>query len=575
MGIPSRTQDRLAHDRQAGRLRYLAVPRGKLEEPTANDSSWNWPREDVGMAERDEPVLRLWSDDVITTTALLDVFAEMGLDVHLEESSVRTEMYVDTTDWWLYRAGAICRLCTNGGKATLSIESLHPNNHHTRSSSESVESSHKFVQGSFPQALRAGLPDELKDAMGQAALDVRLRLRRKHSVYRISGPNSLEFEAVADTVSFAKDVPSGPFAEVTLRLLRGSPNRLDPVSKKLSTNLRMKPVDSPTLCRGLQIAGIVPPGLVEGDDLILKPDDRFVDSAYRVLRRHFNRMAWNEPGTRLGLDPEFLHDMRVATRRIRAALRVFRPGLPPRRVQGLVRDLRWLGRTLGEVRDLDVYLIRLQQEIGDLPGDLQPGVEHFRKLLIKRREKARQRMLQVLDSRRYDKFIFRFRRFLDLGPPNYPTASKAKIPVGEVAGGIIKKRLRKVLRTGREIKKTSPDEQLHRLRIDCKRLRYVCEFFADIYGGAASKFARRVTKIQDILGVHQDAVVARSALSSFAGEISPPAGQREKVFMALGHLMAQHEGHARACRSEFAKVWKRFDRKKVRGTLLTRVKKFL
>jgi CHAD domain-containing protein len=298
-----------------------------------------------------------------------------------------------------------------------------------------------------------------------------------------------------------------------------------------------------------------------------------VDAVYRVLRRQFERMLWNEPGTRLGLDPEHLHDMRVATRRMRAALRVFRKALPPRRVAGLRRDLKWIGGALGAVRDLDVYIMHLQDMIRRISPPLQPAMEPYLKRLRSRRERARRSMLATLQSRRYAAFVARLSRYLDAGSPAGPSAPGAGEIVTTEARRVILKSLKRVLNDGRAIKKDSADSQLHRLRIRCKRLRYACEFFSDVYGRGASAFAQRVTRIQDLLGDHQDAVVARSMLSEAIAHGPAPRRKARELYAGIGELMALHTQRAARDRRAFAKTWQRFDRKKVRKPLEQRLDK--
>ena len=116
--------------------------------------------------------------------------------------------------------------------------------------------------------------------------------------------------------------------------------------------------------------------LLNGKVLTVDPEDRLIDAGYRVYRKHFERMKRNEPGTRIGEDPEFLHDMRVSTRRLRAAFRTFRPAFKKERMAGFNRDLKWIAAVLGVVRDLDVYLLNFPEYTADL-GPSDPLQEHL------------------------------------------------------------------------------------------------------------------------------------------------------------------------------------------------------
>ena len=140
------------------------------------------------------------------------------------------------------------------------------------------------------------------------------------------------------------------------------------------------------------------------------------EAAYAVLRKHFAAVLWHEPGTRLGEDPEHLHDMRVGTRRMRAALRLFAEALPAREAERLRRELRALGQVLGTVRDLDVQgeQIRAWQDalITVEPAALEPFLE----LLHARREAARADLMGFLDSARYRRLTAFLADWLRRGP---------------------------------------------------------------------------------------------------------------------------------------------------------------
>jgi CHAD domain-containing protein len=282
-------------------------------------------------------------------------------------------------------------------------------------------------------------------------------------------------------------------------------------------------------------------------------------------------MLWNEPGTRLGLDAEYLHDMRVASRRLREALRVFRDALPARRVQALRRHLRWIGNGLGRVRDLDVHLTDLEEEARNVPFSLRSGLLLYRDLLRARRSKAREALLRMLATRRYAGFVESFGSFLRKGAPKRPSAPAAAEPVTTAARAAIRRRLKRVLKDGRAVGPDTPDEELHRLRIRCKRLRYTCEFFAGLYGAPAEDMARRAKSVQDVLGRHQDSVVAADTLAAAAQDVRAPRREGRDMLMAMGYLTAWHGERARQARRGFRKRWRKLDRKKVRKRLRSKM----
>ncbi|MBN1889732.1 MAG: CHAD domain-containing protein [Thermoflexales bacterium] len=258
----------------------------------------------------------------------------------------------------------------------------------------------------------------------------------------------------------------------------------------------------------------------------LETDDTMAEAARKTLYYHFQRMVYHEPGTRRGEDIEELHDMRVATRRMRAAFRVFDGYLDPETVQPFLKGLRRAGRTLGAVRDLDVMREKTDAYLATLPpsrlGELDPllaawQVEH---------DRARQAMLSYLDSRAYQQFKERFGAFLQT--PGAGASLRNDVPISSPEGEPRPYRLRHVAPVALSQRLadvraydewvSGPDvplARLHQLRIACKRLRYTLEFFREVLGAETKMLVDELKAIQDHLGDLQDAVVASNLLRDF------------------------------------------------------------
>lgn len=264
-----------------------------------------------------------------------------------------------------------------------------------------------------------------------------------------------------------------------------------------------------------------PPGVRIGPFVLtaptpIAPDDPMAEAGRKVLSIHFGRMLANEEGTRLGEDPEALHDMRVATRRMRAALALFAPYYKPKVLKPLGKGLRRTGRTLGAVRDLDVLIGKArtygERLMSEGHGDLTPLLEAW----TATREEARGRMLAYLDGPAYRRFVAGFTAFLvaPAAPAASPTASDQ---VRHVVPRLILERYEVV----RSFERLLPDGDLatyHALRIECKGLRYALEFFREVLGPETPALIKQVTAMQDLLGELQDARVAEQLLTSFLEE---------------------------------------------------------
>ncbi len=253
----------------------------------------------------------------------------------------------------------------------------------------------------------------------------------------------------------------------------------------------------------------------------LLADDTMAQAARKTFAFHFQRMLYHEPGTRQGEDIEELHDMRVATRRMRAAFRVFGDYLDMKSWKPVLKGLRRTGGALGSVRDLDVFWDKTQRYLDALPpaqaGDLHP----LREAWEAEQERAREQMLIYLDGDRYARFCERFAEFLQ-------TPSAEGLPALTKKGEAVPRRLRHVVPVAvyqrlADIQAydewvTRPDvplERLHRLRIAAKGLRYTLEFFEEVLSPQAKDLIKQIKKLQDHLGDLQDAVVASNLLRDF------------------------------------------------------------
>jgi len=251
----------------------------------------------------------------------------------------------------------------------------------------------------------------------------------------------------------------------------------------------------------------------------IEPDDAMSEAGRKTFHFHFRRMLYNEPGTRLGEDIEALHDMRVATRRMRAAFRVFGDYYQPKAVAPHLKGLKRTGRALGPVRDLDVFRAKIEAYVSILPESEQGKLDGFLHVLEARRETARKRMLSYLDSKKYRRFVERFGTFVEtegMGSRAVTLDGVEPRPhrVRHVAPMAIYERLAAVRAYDEWVTIPNPPlERLHALRIACKRLRYTLEFFSEVLAPEAKALIKEIVVMQDHLGALQDVVVARRILA--------------------------------------------------------------
>jgi CHAD domain-containing protein len=248
----------------------------------------------------------------------------------------------------------------------------------------------------------------------------------------------------------------------------------------------------------------------------------------RELERH-------DPGVRLRDDDEDLHRFRVATRRTRAIIRATRPLLGD--VLGpLGEELKWLAGVLGPARDLDVMLEHLRAEARTLGADA-PGAESIIATLEEEREQLHDAVLAALADERY-------LRILDVF-----AAAIASLPVLDVPGGLrplAAIELRKLVKAARKLDEDPADDELHALRIRTKRARYAAELAALGHGSKAlSRYLSALKSLQDVIGEHQDAVVAEAKLRGIASA---------KTAVAAGRLIERERERRRERRGSYPDV---------------------
>ena len=299
-----------------------------------------------------------------------------------------------------------------------------------------------------------------------------------------------------------------------------------------------------------QNAVLARPQVTEADESVV---GGFVAAQLRELRRAL--AAW-ELGARLGEEPEALHQMRVTTRRLRVILGLLGRHLP-RSASEVRVELAWLAAALGEVRDLDVQLSRLEEGRVFAPANVGPlEVTHadlapLEALLVVERDSARARLIEAFDSRRY-------RALLDsLVALSDECANAPLLPVRAVAPALIARRYRRVRRARQAIRRTSPPSDLHAFRIHAKRLRYTVELFVGEYGTPARRLARDARRLQDDLGQHQDAVVAVDYLRRLGRDAA--SGLPRATVFAMGVLAERQRVEAATLRGPEAA--RRFGRK--------------
>ena len=345
-------------------------------------------------------------------------------------------------------------------------------------------------------------------------------------------------------------------SELELELKKGSSSELYELALKLQHDVPLALESRSKAERGYALQGAEQMGPVKAQAAVLDPRMTIGDAFKAVMWASLAHLDANEGGLLAGEDPEFLHQMRVALRRLRSALGVFSPPVPESETEPLAREMKWLASCLGPARDWDVFttetLPPIEGEFG-AHGELQAFSARCADLRRRANAKAR----RAVRSLRYQRLILRLAAWIAAEAwrpaPQGGAGDVLQKPVTELAAAVLERRYQQARRRGRRLAERSPAE-LHRLRIAIKKFRYATDFFATLYEGRAARDTlKRLGELQDILGAMNDAAtVAGLMRQGFAGT------RGKRVLEARGILLGWSRGRAVTLRRELKRAWRAF-----------------
>jgi CHAD domain-containing protein len=479
--------------------------------------------------------------------------------------------WLDTFDWRLYRAGLTLEQVSRagGGPAELRLTGRDG----ALIIAEPLPARRGGALPKWPQQI-AGLPagplaEQLAGVIGVRAL---LPVARAVSVLRerraLNGDGKTVARLTVDDMSVipvpgaAPEPPAGPAAPLPSRLavrpVRGYQAQADRLAALLGGLPGAAAAGGPPPLEAALAAGGRRAGDYSGRiDVDLAEGMPARAAVAVVLTALLGTLEANVPGTIADTDTEFLHDLRVAVRRTRSALKLAGAALPAGARERFAPEFKWLGDLTTLTRDLDVYLLGLpamtEGLVGAAPGDLGPFGEHLRRS----RAAARRDLLRGLRSARFARLRHDWRQLLEAAAEH----PRRKPPVQDLAAASIAAAHRRVLAGGAAITPDAPPERLHDLRKRCKELRYALEIFASLHAPDAQwRAVRELKGLQDCLGEYQDAEVQRAELRAFAAQMMAQQSAPAQTLLAMGEVAAGLARRERAARAEFDGLFRQFAR---------------
>lgn len=510
--------------------------------PSQTEVEWQFDADDLDPVER-------WLDGLGGRT----VAGAPALSVHPAPLRHLVDRYVDTADWRLRQAGLVLRTRQNGTGVEVTMKDVRPAS--ASGLRRRLELTERLADGNLA-ALGVWGPVGARVAAvaGPQPLGPVLEIRTRRRPFNlVAGGVEVAEVALDDTILVAGDGQRpARLRRVEVEVATDWVDALTPVVDDLRAAAGLRPAALSKFESGLLSAGVSVPGPPDVGPTDVGPSSTVGEVAYAVVRANLHQLLAREPGTRLGQDPEELHQMRVATRRLRAVMSLFADSLPPR-AELLRAELRWVGHALGAVRDLDVQLAGLA-DLGAWAAAWPEGgaaaLGALRRLLEHRRELARQDLLGVLDSPRWARLVAAMVVLARQGPSARLEA--AGVPALVALPPLVDHRHHQAVRAAKLARRTGAAGDFHQLRIRCKRLRYAVECTGDLYGPAGRRFGKELARLQDHLGSSQDAEVAAGRLAALARPARP--GHRPSLttstLFALGALAEHYRETARDLRDD-------------------------
>jgi triphosphatase len=519
-------------------------------QPPAQEGSGHKDGREVEwqLASTDLGSVRRWLDDHSTIDGLV-----------LEPRSTLKifDTYFDTDDWRIHRAGFALRIRSEDGKSEATLKSLRSNSTEMadrRELSETLESteSESIARSTGPVGMRVHAVSGAHPL--QPLFEVHTS-RQRYAVHAANDEKPLGEIALDETViSRPHGQPQTSIQRVEVEALTEAHEPLQTLVKALRSGCSLESASDTKFSQGLKSVGLAPAPPPELVPTAVTASMRIDEVALANLRRYLSAWDLHEPGARMGDDPEELHDLRVAGRRLDAILRQFGTYLPASLVR-IRPTLKKVLRALGEARDLDVALLELDAFSRGLSEADQANLEPLKQHLSSERARARTKMLSVLDSSAVQKDLGKLR--LGLAQPSDATEAPGA-PAVDVVPELIRTRYKKVRKGANGLTPDSPMESYHAVRGRVKKLRYALESVAVIFGKPANAMVRSLRRWQEKLGMQQDADVAGRRLQALAAV--PPKGLPPETLFLMGRLAAHYADHASKARKRHPRAYR-----KVRG----------
>jgi len=479
-------------------------------------------------------------------------------------SGTHRRIWLDTFDWRLYRAGLMLEFeqARRGGRLLLTKADGTP------------QAQQPVTRWPRRPGLAEDLPvGEVRDRIvvltSPRALLPIVRAVSSVSVTRLlNADGKTVARLIADrlTVTAAPPGVNGDTtAELPLRLaiaeVRGYPGQARRAAALLAGVPGVSHASQGVFSTALTALGRHPADYTSGVEAEITATMPASVAVARLLLRLLDTLELNVDGVLRDIDTEYLHDLRVAVRRTRSAIKLLGGVLPAELADHYKTEFKWLGDLTTPTRDLDVHLLGFDAMAAQLVGASPVDLEPLRAFLVRRRAREVRRLAAALRGPRFRAITDDWRKaLLEIrDAPGRPGKRRREPTAAELARRTTERTYLRIAAQGAAITPTSPPQSLHDLRKRAKELRYLLEFFAPLHDPVAyRKVVGDLKQLQDCLGEYQDSEVQRAEIHALADAMLAERAAPAATLLAMGEIAANLARSQAAARADFVTRFARF-----------------
>jgi inorganic triphosphatase YgiF len=326
-------------------------------------------------------------------------------------------------------------------------------------------------------------------------------------------------EASFDLGSIKAGKAKEDIRELELELREGTPASLYRLALELNSAVPFDIEVESKAARGFRLKEGSPPQASKASDISLNSDDRAIEALRAIIEETLGHLLVNQPAALAG-DPEGVHQVRVAVRRIRSALRLFSSHLEQHATRLFEDELRRAGQTIGEARDWDVFCDEILPQVSEIPEARKLG-EMMKAPAEARRAAAHKTCVRQLQDPTFRALVLGLAAWIEEGREDSGRVGddRLKRDIGEIARNLLDRLDAKAMKRGRAVRTDALPEDLHPLRKSLKKVRYSVEFLESIFPAKkAKRFLRHLEELQEALGEINDAAMATRLAEGLAAD---------------------------------------------------------